>query len=106
MLSVNPAISGSSASSATDNSNIAAFVSQNSIGILAVVPSRPTAVVAFSGNASLFVTWTAPASTGGSPITDYLVKYSSYSGGAWTTFVHPVSTVPSLTVTGLTNGTS
>ena len=106
MLSVNPASSGSSASSANDNSNIAAFVSQNSIGILAVVPSSPTAVVATSGNAQLAVTWTAPTSTGDSAITDYLVEYSSNNGLTWTTFADPVSTVPSLTVTGLTNGTA
>jgi hypothetical protein len=62
--------------------------------------------VATSGNASLAVTWTAPANTGGSPITDYLVKYSSNGGAAWTNFIHPVSIVPSLTVTGLTNGTA
>ena len=106
MLSVNPAISGSGASSANDNSNIAAFVSQNSIGILSTVPSRPTSVVAVRGNASLAVTWTAPAITGGSAITDYLVKYSSNGGSTWTNFVHPASTVPSITVTGLTNGTA
>ncbi|MEI6367985.1 MAG: fibronectin type III domain-containing protein, partial [Planctomycetota bacterium] len=106
MLSVNPASSGSCASSATDNSNIAAFVSQNSIGILSTVPGKPTSVVAVRGNASLAVTWTAPASTGGSAITDYLLKYSSDGGSTWTNFVHPVSTVPSLTVTGLTNGTA
>ena len=105
MLSVNPASSGSIASSANDNSNIAAFVSQNSIGILAVVPNRPTSVVAFSGNASLFVIWDAPASTGGSPITDYVVKYSSNSGAKFTTFVRSASTVLSVTITGLTNGT-
>ncbi len=105
MLSVNPASSGSSASSANDNSNIAAFVSQNSIGILAVVPSAPRSVVAVRGNASLAVTWVAPANTGGSVITDYLVKYSSNGGAAWTNFIHPVSIVPSLTVTGLPNGT-
>ena len=104
MLSVNPASSGSSASSANDNSNIAAFVSQNTIGILSTVPGKPTAVVAVRGNAQLAVTWTAPASTGGSPITDYLVKYSFNNGSTWTNFVHPVSIVPSLTVTGLTNG--
>ena len=106
MLSVNPASSGSCASSATDNANITAFVSQNSIGILSTVPGKPTSVVAVRGNASLAVTWTAPANTGGSAITDYLVKYSSNGGAAWTNFVHPVSTVPSLTVTGLTNGTA
>ena len=106
MLSVNPASSGSNASSANDSSNIAAFVSQNTIGILSTVPSRPTSVVAVRGNASLAVTWTAPANTGGSVITDYLVKYSSNGGAAWTNFIHPVSIVPSLTVTGLTNGTA
>ena len=111
MLSVNPAISGSSASSATDNSNIAAFVSQNSIGILSTVPGSPTAVVATSGNASLAVTWVAPVSTGGSAITEYLVKYSSNGGvaGSWTRFFPsprlPI-TATSCTVTGLTNGTA
>ena len=106
MLSVNPASSGSSASSAKDSSSIAAFVSQNTIGILAVVSSRPTSVVAVSGNAQLAVTWVAPVSTGGSAITDYLVKYSSNGGSTWTNFRHPVSTATACTVTGLTNGTS
>ncbi len=106
MLSVNPASSGSSASSTQDTSSIVAFVSQSSIGILSTVPSAPTSVVAVSGNAQLAVTWTAPASTGGSPITDYLVKYSSNGGSTWNNFVHPVSTVPAVTITGLTNGTA
>ncbi|MCX7390846.1 MAG: fibronectin type III domain-containing protein, partial [Planctomycetia bacterium] len=106
MLSVNPALSGSTASSANDNSTIAAFVSQNTIGILSFVPGIPTAVGVVSGNAQLAVTWVAPASNGGSPITDYLVKYSSNNGSTWTNFVHPVSPATSLTVTGLTNGTA
>ncbi len=111
MLSVNPPSSGSSASSANDNSNIAAFVSQNSIGILAVVPSAPTSVVATSGNTSLAVTWVAPTSTGGSAITEYLVKYSSNNGaaGPWKRFFPsprlPITASP-CTVTGLANGTS
>ncbi len=109
MLSVNPAFSGSSASSANDSSNIAAFVSQNTIGILALVPSRPTSVVATSGNTQLAVTWTAPANTGGSAITNYLVKYSSNNGvaGSWTRYMpgSPI-TATSCTVTGLTNGTA
>ena len=89
MLSVNPAPSGSIASSANDDSNIAAFVSQNTIGILATVPGAPTSVVATSGNAQLAVTWTAPASTGDSAITDYLVKY-------WLTMVRRGQTSPIL----------
>ena len=82
MLSVNPASSGATASSGNDNSTIAAFVSQNTIGILATVPSAPRSVGVVSGNTQLAVTWLAPASTGGSPITDYLVKYSSNGGAA------------------------
>ncbi len=108
MLSVNPASSGSNTSLATDNSNIPAFVSQNSIGILSV-PGSPTAVVAVSGNAQLAVTWAAPASTGGSAIAEYLVKYSNNSGASWKRFfpspVVPI-TATSCTVTGLTNGTA
>ena len=73
---------------------------------VATVPGAPTSVVAVSGNASLAVTWTAPTSTGGSPITDYLVKYSSNSGSTWTTFTDSVSTATSCTITGLTNGTA
>jgi len=73
----------------------------------ATVPGAPTSVKAFSvGNESLYVKWIAPTSTGGSAITDYLVKYSSNGGSTWTNFVHSASIVPSLTVTGMTNGTS
>ena len=74
----------------------------------AAVPSSPTSVVAASGDAQLAVTWVAPASTGGSPITNYLVKYSSDGGVSWTRFF-PSSGLPitalACTVTGLTNGT-
>ena len=90
-------------------------VAQNSVGSSlpsatslpvtpATVPSRPTAVVAVRGNASLAVSWATPASTGGSPITEYLVKYSSNNGATWTTFVRPASTATSVIVTSLTNG--
>ena len=72
----------------------------------ATVAGSPTSVLAVSGNTSLAVTWTAPASTGGSAITDYLVKYSANNGSTWTNFVRPVSTATSCTVTGLTRGTS
>ena len=76
----------------------------------ATVPTVPRFVVAASGNVQLTVTWVAPNSTGGSPITDYLVKYSSNNGaaGTWTRFL-PSPVVPitatACTVTGLINGT-
>lgn len=47
------------------------------------------------------LTWTAPASDGGAPITDYLVEYR-VDGGSWTTFTRAQSTATSATVTGLT----
>ena len=104
MLSVNPASSGSSASSANDSSSIAAFVSQNTIGILSF--TCPSAVVAVSGNAQLAVTWVAPVSDGGMPIIDYLVKYSTSNGSTWTRWgKSTLITATSCTVTGLTNST-
>jgi hypothetical protein len=65
------------------------------------VPPAPTAV---AGNARVSLSWTAPS--GGSPITDYGIEYSSNSGSTWTTFADGVSTSTSAVVTGLTNGTA
>ena len=70
-------------------------------------PGAPTSVSATSNaNTQSVVTWTAPTSTGGSAITDYVVEYSSDSGSTWTAFSHTASTSTSMTITGLTNGTS
>ncbi len=62
------------------------------------VPGAPTGVSASPGNTSATVNWTAPASTGGSPITDYVV---TSSGGHSTTVP---ATARSALVSGLTNG--
>lgn len=43
-------------------------------------------------------------SNGGTALTDYVVQVSKDLGSSWTTFSHPVSTSPSITVTGLTSG--
>ena len=68
--------------------------------------SAPTSVVGVSGNGQVSLTWVTPLSDGGSPISDYVVQYSSDSGVSWTPFAHAVSTATSATVTGLTNGIS
>jgi titin len=69
-------------------------------------PGIPTASLpATYGNTTAFVSWTAPSSNG-SAITDYIVQYSSNSGGSWTTFADGTSTTTSTTVTGLSNGTA
>ena len=66
----------------------------------AAVPDPPTGVSAAASNASATVSWSAPASSGGSAITSYTVR--SNSGIVATVDGNTLST----TVTGLTNGTS
>lgn len=72
-----------------------------SITVLPVVPDAPTSVSASAGDGQVDVTWTAPGSDGGDPITGYTVTCTdganNYSAGG---------TVPPLSVTGLVNGTA
>ncbi len=71
----------------------------------AVIPGAPTGLTTIPGNEQVDLSWTAPSDTGGSPITDYTIQYSSNSGTSWNDFVDEVSPQTSATVTGLTNGT-
>jgi hypothetical protein len=66
---------------------------------LATVPGVPSGVSAIPGDRQATVSWTAPASDGGSAITEYTVISSP--GGVTTT-----TTGTSVTVTGLSNGTA
>jgi hypothetical protein len=70
------------------------------------LPPAPTGVTASQGNAQATVSWTAPAVLSQTPITDYIVQYSSNSGSTWTTFSDGASTSTSVAVTGLSNGAS
>jgi hypothetical protein len=72
-------------------------------GIPTTVPGSPTGVTAIGGNAQASVSWTAPASNGGSAITGYVV--TPYISGVAQTPVN-VGNVLSTSVTGLTNGTA
>ena len=70
----------------------------------ATMPGAPTIGTATDGNASASVTWTAPASNGGQPVTGYVVTpYIAGVAQATQTFN---STATTETVTGLTNGTA
>jgi len=60
-------------------------------------PGAPTGVLATAGHGSATVSWTAPASTGGSPITTYTVTSSPGLRQCSTT-------TTSCSVSGLTNG--
>ena len=63
----------------------------------------PTSVNAVARDASAQVSWLAPTQTGGSPITDYVVRYRLASAATWSS-VNVGSAVTTRLVTGLTNG--
>jgi Ca2+-binding RTX toxin-like protein len=68
----------------------------------ALPPTAPTSVTAVAGNASASVTFLAPSSDGGSPITSYVVRTIAVDGGA---VPAPVTTTTlSATINGLSNG--
>ena len=72
----------------------------------ATVPGAPTGLTTTPASGGVTLSWSAPASNGGSSLTDYLVEYSANGGGSWSTFTHAASTAPTQTVTGLTAGTT
>ncbi|MFL6034592.1 MAG: fibronectin type III domain-containing protein, partial [Gaiellaceae bacterium] len=70
----------------------------------ATAPTAPALNSATAGNASVSLSWTAPASNGGSAITSYRVYRGTASGGE--TFLATIGNVVSFNDTGLTNGTA
>jgi hypothetical protein len=71
---------------------------------VAVAPAAPTAVAATGTGSSLKITWTAPAVTGGSAITGYVV--SATAGNVTTSCGTVAATATSCTITGLLANTS
>ncbi len=66
------------------------------------VPSAPQNLVATPGNAQVTLSWSAPASNGGSAITNYNVYRGTSSGGE--AFLAPAGNVLTYTDTAVTNG--
>jgi hypothetical protein len=72
----------------------------------ATAPGVPTGLSATAGNAKVTLTWTAPASNGGSAITGYWVYAGTAAGQESATPVNPTAiTATSFAVTSLTDGT-
>ncbi|NDH66189.1 MAG: fibronectin type III domain-containing protein, partial [Microbacteriaceae bacterium] len=79
---------------------------EGSFTTLAVLPKAPTnAKVSNITSSGLTLSWSLPASNGGSPITDYLIEMSSDGGGTWKSVPHAASNNLALVVTGLPAGT-
>lgn len=66
-------------------------------------PDAPTSLTATVASGSATISFTAPASNGGSAITNY--QYSINDGATWTAFSPTVVASP-VTISGLTNGTT
>ena len=72
----------------------------------ATAPGAPTGLTATaSGTTAINLSWSAPASTGGSAITGYRIEVSSNGGSSWTNLVANTSnTTTTYAHTGLTAG--
>lgn len=98
-----PLVNGTSYTVLIRAKNFAAGAASNSVSAAPdVVPGAVTNLVATGGDAEVGLSWTAPAS---SSITNYRVEYST-NGTTFTTFARSASITTTVTVTGLTNGTS
>jgi Domain of unknown function (DUF4082)/Fibronectin type III domain/Bacterial Ig domain len=88
------------------NANGAGPVSaqSNAVSPAPTAPAAPTNVVAGSATAQALVTWSAPATNGGSPITSYTV--TPYIGSTAQTSMEVPGSQSSALVKGLTGGTS
>ena len=67
-----------------------------------VPPSAPTLVSATPGNAQVSLSWSAPTSNGGAPVTNYTIYRGTTTGTE--TFLVTVGNVTSYIDAGLTNG--
>ena len=76
------------------------------LGEIVSEPGQPVNLAAVVLGSSIQLTWSAPGSTGGSDITDYIVEYQLTTGGTWSVFADGTSINTTALVTGLSNNVS
>lgn len=69
-------------------------------------PSSPLSLSATAGDTSAYISWSTPSSSGGAPISDYIIQYSINNGTSWTTYNDGITTNTYSSINGLTNGIS
>lgn len=68
----------------------------------ATFPGQPgTPSIDSQSSGQVGISWTAPSFSGGAPLTDYKIEYSSNGGSSWNEWSHSPSLTTSATVTGL-----
>jgi len=67
------------------------------------VPGAPLALVVKRTGSTAKISWRAPLSNGGAPVTDYRIQYST-DRSTWTDVAHDPSTLRSITVADLPTG--
>jgi ELWxxDGT repeat protein len=81
-----------------------AFTPKTAAVVPAATAGAPTGLTATRGNGRVSLSWTAPGSNGGLPVTNYLLQQSTDGGVTWKNVARKASSAVAATVTGLANG--
>ena len=91
----------------TSNGTYTPILNLVSLTYLVTVPNAPTGLTATPGNAQISLSWTAPANTGGTPLTNYFIDYQLTSTSTWSQFdVRFRLRPPRLSLASVSNGSA